>query len=123
MIDMTPPPAASVTGRMMIDSHEERIIRLESEFPLLSTSVAQLEVKVDGANSGIGDVKTALATHMKNSLDNTTQVLAKLTALETDKHQSDARWALVKKLTIPAIVVLTAVMTKFGERLYDWIMR
>ena len=112
----------SSAAERMFDSHEERVLRLESEFPLLSSSVAQLEVKVDGAVQGISDVKSALATHTRNSTDNTSQILAKLSVIETEKHKSDALWALVRRLMIPAVIISTALLTKLGDKIYEWIV-
>lgn len=116
----------------MVIAHEDRIQHLEEVVPVLSASVARVEVQISeqqralqamnaGVTDKLCDLETVMKEHAMASAAGNQRILERLVPIETEKHKSDARWALAKKAVLPVSVVLTAALVKFGEQLWVWL--
>lgn len=123
---------------MVVDSHEERIQRIEEVQPAVMVQVSQcvseigftkqmlaetkdaVMTKLDSLQKTMTDHAAASATGFKDVAVVLDDQTARLEKLEADKRTKDARIGLLKKGGFGAFaIVVGALLTKFGERLWE----
>jgi len=129
---------------IVIESHEQRVQRLESTYPELSNQVSEVAVQVEHAQSAIGEMKTmveekfdllhqTLLEHSRTSSQNMAAIGERLGVIESAKKNSDeavVREAIKKKTVeriakkglFPLLIAGTAIVTKIGEAFYAWVL-
>lgn len=121
---------------IVLDSHESRLQRVETQSHELIGSVAEVAGDVKGLTGsfsrielGLDDLQKAMAKHAQDSATRQDSIMSKVVGLEqanvldkatTDlaKATSDGRWWLAKKAWVPAGIALTAGLVKLGEWLF-----
>lgn len=142
---MSPMPQQQDQGiSIVIESHEQRMQRLESTYPELSSQVAEVSVQVEHAQSAISEMKSlveekfdllhqTLLEHSRTSSQNMAAIGERLGVIEIAKKTSEeavVREAIKKKAVeriakkglFPLLIAGTAIVTKIGEAFYSWIL-
>lgn len=123
---------------MVVDSHEERIQRIEEVQPAVMVQVSQCvsEIgftkqmlaetkeavmdKLDSLQKTMNDHASASATGFKEVAVVLNDQTNRLEKLEADKKKTAERLGLLKKGGFGALaIVVGALLTKFGERLWE----
>lgn len=117
--------AADIT----LESHEDRIQRLEDtstatreDIVKARADIGHLVGQVSGLEDKIDTLKDAMETHANESKENFGRVLGRVTVIEADKADAEAALKRVKSVLFPVFVaVLTAIATKYGQAIFDWL--
>lgn len=108
---------------IVVDSHEDRLQRLEAEYPDLKSQLAQCVTEIVHVKEGIESTRDTLGKKLDaltNVIDaNTKAVEHRLDALEETKRKVESLKGILSKLLIPILIVGSALLGKFGESLFD----
>lgn len=104
----------------IVEFHEDRILRMESELPDLVRDVATVAVQQRGLGEKMEELKTVMIDHATASANGFAMIGSRVKVLETEKVQSDWTKALAKRLATPLAIVATVLVTQYAEALYKW---
>lgn len=115
----------------VLEAHEERLLRLESNVQKLVAQSTESLVRVEY----IGKEVKETAARLEEKMDHTLEAMAagfekvnvaaanreiRLAVLEAAAASRKAFW---KKVLIPVAVVGSVISSKFGEQIWAWITR
>jgi len=111
----------------LVDSHEERLLRVETKTGEISEDVVacradirHLQATTDNIDSKIDDLRQTMEKHSADSLSRFSLVLDRVNILETDKAQKAKYFSFVTKLLFWVFGGIGgAVLVKYGEALFD----
>lgn len=125
---MASPNASTRSLEALVASHEDRVQRVEEQVNMLTSGTAQLGTSVQFMQQSLSNLDNkldALGEAMKDhglaSAVRQDKILAEVNVLQDEKVASDARWALARKAILPASIIVTAGLVKFGEAAWAWI--
>ncbi len=128
---------------IVMESHEDRLQRLEADFPTIAANVATLSTQMTYVQASVVSSKNELAhkldklqetieSHATESAQRMGGVADRVVGLEKkndetaaglvlSKTNSEKRWKLIKQMSIPIAIAGTAIITKAAEAIYSWI--
>lgn len=132
------PRIASSGADILVEGHEDRIQRIEDNYPQLASAMAATAVRLDNLDTRVGgvdkkmdDILDAIQRHANDSqkrmLDLSQDLLKhekKIEPLKAFLDKRAHRWSLLKKSLIPLLLASAgAVAAKFGEQIYAWLVK
>lgn len=129
--------APRIASDLIAEGHEDRIQRLEDNYPQLAASMAAAVVRIDnmdksvaGVDKKMDEVLDAIKQHANDS-QNRMATLAediqkheqRIAPLKLFVEKRNRRWNILKKSSIPLLLAAAgAVAAKFGEQIYAWLV-
>jgi hypothetical protein len=110
------PPTNAQQSNLILEAHEDRIQNLENQIPEVlagqattNMQLVSMDKKLDSIDSSVKKVSTDLDI--------------RLTVLEKDKANWVAAKNVIRKIATPFVLILTALLGKFGDQVWEWLTR
>ena len=112
----------------IIDSHEDRIQRLESGQQKLVSQSTEALIKIEGLDKRVAETHESLKSSIETGFEKLGSKLdglyERVASLEKKNDQSTRNWDAVKKTALFVLIgAAGVVVTKFGESLWVWLTR
>lgn len=114
------PPSVAI-----IESHEDRIQRLESDIPELTAQVTTVAGKVETVcdqqqelGKKMDSLSVMMGAHAKSSAENFEKVLGRVDVLEKSKLQLEGVKKFMSWALKPALLIGGAILAQFGQVIF-----
>ncbi len=126
-----PPKPMNGVLEPLVDSHEERILRVEGDVSTMRedltecrSDIRHMQGTLDGVDGKVDELKTIVEKFAVDSAARLSLVLDRVDVLEDDKKRYSERWGLLQKSLLWGFGGAGGVvLAKYGEAFYSWFTR